>query len=425
MLIRTLFCLGKALFFCAWALGPAAAQAPGPLELIQTGDFDGARAALDATNATPLDRRFAEALIARAEGDRPRAIAQLREILRVRPDLVTPRRILASLLAQDEQYEAAEFQYRQLVDLDPNTANRAGYNRALRTLFSRKPFGFTASGSIVPSTNINRGTGTDIFPTDFGDFIIDEDNLGQTGVGLSLNLGAFRRFELPGGQRMQLDAKTGLILYDKAQFNQHSFTLSATLSDTKDGKSWAVTPELSRAYLAGERYYDRVAVSLARGWTLNPKTALILRGRAEYRDYTTSATLTGPRYEFGAELRRRLDARPSLTGRLAYKIGTTDSPAFHYDGVEIGARATRAFENGIQLGVGLSYETRPYRGNFTGLTFARQDNITALDFSVFNDRWTFQGAAPTYSCKLTWAQSNVAFYDYNVQECSIGFTRNY
>lgn len=409
----------------AMATGPVAAQTPNAGQLIRAGDFDGARAALEARDASPLDRAFAEILIAQRRGNTEAAIALLRDLLRVRPDLVAPRRLLANLLAQDGQFEAAEFQYRQLVDLDPNTANRAGYNRALRTLFSRKPFGFTASGSIVPSTNINRGTGTEIFPTDFGDFIIDEDNLGQTGVGLSLNLGAFRRFELPGGQRLQIDAKTALILYDKAQFNQHSFTLGATLSDTNNGKSWAVTPELSRAYLAGDRYYDRVALSLARGWTLNPKTALILRGQAEYRDYTTSETLTGPRYEFGAELRRRLDARTSLTGSLAYKIGNTESPAFQFDGIEIGARATRAFENGIQVGVGLSYETRPYRGDFTGLTFARQDNITSVDFSVFNDRWTFQGAAPTYSCKLTWAQSNVAFYDYNVQECSIGFTRNF
>lgn len=380
---------------------------------------------LDAQNASTLDRRFAEALIAQSEGDRPRAIAELREILRLRPDLIVPRRILAGLLAQEGQFDAAEFHYQQLVDLDPNTANRASYNRALRRLFAQKPFGVTASGAIVPSTNINRGTVTEIFPTDFGDFIIDEDNLGQTGVGLSLNLGAFRRFELPGGQRLQFDAKTKLIFYDKPEFNQHSFTLGATLSDTNDGKSWAITPEVSRAYLAGERYYDRVALSLARGWTVNPKTALILRGQAEYRDYTTSETLTGPRYEVDAQLRHRLDARTALTGSLAYKIGNTESPAFQYDGIEIGARATRAFQNGVQLGVGLSYETRPYRGDFTGLTFARQDNITSVDVSLFNDRWTFQGAAPTYSCKLTWAQSNVAFYDYTVQECAIGFTRNF
>ncbi|MEL7462107.1 MAG: surface lipoprotein assembly modifier [Pseudomonadota bacterium] len=425
MMTRLLFCLCKAIAVCAGLAGPAAAQVPGPLELIQARDFDGARAALDAQNASPLDRRFAEALIAQSTGDRLRAIAELREILRVRPDLVAPRRILASLLAQTGQYGAAEFQYRQLVELDPNTDNRSAYNRALRTLFARKPFGFTASGAIVPSTNINRGTATEIFPTDFGDFIIDEDNLGQTGIGLSLDLGVFRRFELPGGRRLQLDAKTALIVYDKAQFNQHSFTLRATLSDARDGKSYSVAPEISRAYLAGERYYDRVALALARGWTLNPKTALILRAQGEYRDYTTSDSLTGPRYELGAEVRRRLDPRTSLTGSLAYKIGNTESPAFQYDGIELGVRANRAFENGIQLGLGLSYETRPYRGDFTGLTFARQDNITALDVSVFNDKWTFQGAAPTYSCKLTWAQSNVAFYDYTVQECSIGFTRNF
>ncbi len=425
MLTGILFRLSMALVFSAWMTAPLAAQEPGALELIQTGDFDAARAALDAQNATPLDRRFAEALIAQRQGNRPQAIAHLRDILRVRPDLVVPRRLLADLLAQSGQYDAASFQFERLRDIDPNPDNRAGYNRALRRLFAQKPFGFTASGALVPSTNINRGTTTETFETGFGDFVIDEDNLGTTGIGLSLNLGVFRRFELPGGQRFQIDAKTGLIIYDKAQFNQHSFTLRATVSDSKDGKSWSVAPEVSRTYLAGERYYDRLALSLARGWTLNPKTGFTLIGRAEYRDYTTSPTLTGPRYEVEGRLRRLIDARTVVEGSLAFKRGETESDAFKYNGVEVAAKITRAFQNGLQLGVGVGYEWRPYDGDFTGVTFPRRDNIASIDFSIFNDRWTIQGAAPTYSCKLTWAQSNIAFYDYNVQECSVGFTRNF
>ena len=410
---------------CGLIAGTAAAQTPNAGALIRAGDFDGARANLEARNASPLDRAFAEALIAQRQGNTPGAIARLRDILRIRPDLLPPRQILANLLAQTGQYEAAEFQFERLRDIDPNPNNRARYNRALRRLFALKPFGFTASGAVVPSTNINRGTTTEIFPTDFGDFVIDEDNLDTTGIGLSLNLGVFRRFELPGGQRFQIDAKTSVILYDKSQFNQHSFTLRASVSDTNDGKSWSVAPEVSRSYLAGARYYDRAAITLARGWTLNPETALTLSGNVEYRDYTTSENLTGPRYELQGRVRRLIDARTAVEGSLAYKRGETQSDAFKYNGYEVGARITRAFRNGIQLGLGAEYEYRPYDGDFTGVTFPRTDNIAAVDFSVFNDRWTVGGAAPTYSCKLTWAQSNIAFYDYDVQECSIGFTRNF
>ena len=402
----------------------ASAQTP-PGTLIAQGRFDEARAALDAQGATQTDIEVAEALIAVRQGRRAEAIAQLRDILRREPGLITVRRLLANQLALDEQYAAADFQFQRLLETDPSAANRASYIRAQRALFSKKPFGFSFSGAVVPSTNINRGTSAEIFPTDFGDFVIDEDNLGTTGVGLALSGSVFHRFELAGGQRLQIDLGTGVIFYDKPEFNQHSYVLRTSLSDTKDGRTWSIAPEVGRTFLAGERYYDRIALALAHGWTLTPETGLILRAEAEYRDYATDTALTGPRYEFETELRRRIDGRTSVQTSLAYKLGEAESAAFQYDGVQVGAELRRAFQNGLQIGLGADHEWRPYRGDFTGVTFPRNDNITSIDFSVFNDQWTVGGAAPTYGCRFTWAQSNVAFYDYDVQECSVGFTRNF
>lgn len=403
--------------------GAAPAQTADPAALIAAGRSDEARAALDAQGASALDRTVAEALIAAREGRRIEAIARLRAVLAQRPDLRNLRRLLAGLLADTGQYEAAEFHLRRLLEDDPVPQNRAAYNRALRQIAALRPYGFSASLAVVPSTNINRGTGSDIFSTDFGDFIISEESQGTTGIGLSLGVAAFRRFQLANGNRLQFDAATSAILYSAPEFNQHSFTLRATLSSEESGEGWAVAPEYSRVYLAGALNFTRYALSLSRALALDDDTALRLRGTVEHRDYPTDSFLTGQRYEAEAALLHRLDARTALEGSVALKRGETESAAFRYDGIELGARLTRAFANGLQLGVGLSHEWRPYRGDFTGVTFPRRDSITSLDASVFNDAWTVQGAAPTLSCRLTFAQSNIAFYDYDVQECTIGFTR--
>jgi len=413
-------CIG---FACLLTWLPTVSAAQTVPELILAERYDDARSALDAQGASALDRAFAEALIARRQGDTPGAIARLRDILRQRPDLVPVRRLLANLLAETGQYEAAEFHFRRLVEDDPVPANRAGYTAALRRIAALKPFGFSASFAFVPSTNINRGTSSEIFQSDFGDFLIDEGSQSTTGIGFAFSAGAFRRFELDGGNRLQFDASTSAILYGAPEFNQHSFTLRATLSRDEGGGGWAVAPEYSRVYLAGELNHTRYGLALARAVQLDDDIALRLRATAEHRDYPTDTFLTGQRYEAEATLRRRIDPRTALSGSVAYKLGETEAERFQYNGIEIGARLDRVFESGLQLGLGLSHEWRPYRGDFTGVSFPRNDNVTTLDASAFNDRWTVQGAAPTVSCRLTVAQSNIAFYDYDVQECTIGFTR--
>jgi len=417
----TLETLRKALLVVAASILALPAAAQSVPDLVQAGRFDDARAELDARDASPLDRAFTEALIARRAGNTGEAIARLRDIVRARPDVIPARQLLADLLVATGQYEAAEFHYRRLVEDDPE--NRAGYNRALRVIAAQKPFGFGLSGALVPSTNINRGTSSDIFSTEFGEFVISEESQSTSGVGLAVTGSAFRRFQLADDRQLRFDAVAGAIAYEQAEFNQQAYTLRATLSQSRENRSWAIAPEYTRFYLAGAPSYDRYALRLARAVPLGEDTAFRLAGLAEHRDYATDTSLTGQRYEIEGTLRRRLDPRTALEGSLAYKLGETEAESFRYNGIEIGARLARAFESGLQLGLGLSHEWRPYRGDFTGVDFPRDDRILTVDFDVFNDRWTVRGAAPTLSCRLAWATSNIAFYDYDVAECTIGFTR--
>ena len=412
-------------FFLTFITSESWAQNNDVRSLINAGEYVAARQAAKDQGATAIDLAVAEALIDHHRGERDGAIRRLRAILRDYPGLIPVRQLLANFLAAKGDFEAAEFHYERLVELDNNTDRRRSYRNALNLIRSKKPYGFTSSFAIVPSSNINRGTSGSVFRTSIGDFDIDPESKGKTGVGLALNVGAFRRFSLPDAGRLRFDLKLGGVIYTDSQFNQGHVTTSLTYGKSKSGKFWSVTPELRRVWLDASPYYDLGAVTLNWGMRLNQKTGLGLGFRAEHRDYNTATYLSGERYQVGATLQRRVSPRVSVQGSLTLATSEAKAARFQYDSIKLGAGATRSWGSGLRVSAALSHEIRPYRGDFTGVTFPRDDRITSIDVRVVNDRWTFGGAAPTYSCRLTWAKSNIEFYDYDVQECTIGFTRQF
>jgi tetratricopeptide (TPR) repeat protein len=401
------------------------AQEQEVVALIRSGEYEKALAAFDQAGGSDLDRAFIQALIYRQKGQIDKAIAQLRGILRARPELIQPRRLLVSLLTEKKEYEAAEYHLNQLLRFDEKPRNRAAYRSALRRISESKPYGLSASFAIVPSTNINRGTDNEIFSTGFGDFVIDEGGKETTGVGLALSFSAYRRVFLENGNRLQFNLKTSSIVYDQSEFNQVSVKGSAEYRAKAGRGFWSLKPELSRAYVGGEREYDTLALSFDRSLPLDRTRRVKLSFRAEQRDYATADYLDGARYEASAAIRTFLSPRLAVEGTLGLNVGEPEAARFQYDGVEIGGRVFRNWASGWQLAAGLSHEMRAYRGDFTGVDFPRDDQITSLTVSVFNSRWSIRGTAPTLACRFTMAKSNIAFYDYDVQECTIGFTKRF
>jgi len=135
--------------------GPS--QANQVLTLVQQGKFEEARALLRSFEAGKFDILFLEAQIQRAEGKPDEAVKTLRSILADEPGLILARRTLAQTLIDMRDFEAAEFHLKILNRSDPNPTARGSYRQALARISRARPYGVSASFSLVPSSNINRG----------------------------------------------------------------------------------------------------------------------------------------------------------------------------------------------------------------------------------------------------------------------------
>lgn len=420
----------RLLILCLIAMlsaAPIAAQQQrvelGPL--IAAGDFDGARAALTTAGGNDIDRAFLEGVILRAQGQNEAAIQLYRAVLRIRPDLLAFRQALAETLYLTGQFEAAEFQLSELESIDPNAANRRGYRNFRNRILAEKPYGFGGSVAIVPSSNINRGTANTTFSTGFGDFTIDDTGRETTGTGLSLSGSAFRRFSFPDGSRITLSGQVSGILYEDDTYTQYTLGAVAAYERPSAYGLWALSLKRARTFFGDNPNVDETALGVGLTRTINPRTQVTYSANLSQLDYITDNFLDGPRYRAGVSLRHRLSANTQIGGSLTLERGDAEAERFQFDAVTIGGDITRLFANGVQLTLGLEIQAKPYRGDFSGVDFPRDDTTRTIRFEVFNSQIEWNGAAPSLSCRYSDTSSNIAFYDYDVTECTIGLTRRF
>ena len=126
--------------------------------LISTGQIEAARIALEAEDPSQADRVFFEARILKAQGRLPEAINAFRQVLQIDPNYINARRELAHTLLLNRDYGPSRFHFLQLLKIDPNDQMRNGYREFINVIDQRKPVGFSGYFSILPSTNVNRGT---------------------------------------------------------------------------------------------------------------------------------------------------------------------------------------------------------------------------------------------------------------------------
>ena len=412
--------------FLIAAGAPIAAGAQSQTEitaLVETGDFDAARQALAVAGGNAADRAFLDALILMRQGRMREAIPILRALLNQSPELIEVRQRLVQALANTGATEAALFHLAELKRRDPNRANLPRYRAFEANLRRSRPWTFSAGVALEPSSNINRGTTNTRFDTAVGSFIIDPASREVTGTGLALFGTVTYAIPAPVPGVLALRAQGSAIFYDDSTFDQASFGLG--LSHRRDFGDGALTLALdaSRGWYGGARNYDQAGIVALWEQPLSAQSTGSLRFRAREIDYVESAAQSGRFYEFGVGWRRLVTARTRLTATLDLTRGDAEAERFQYDGWRVGAELSHALPSGWRISGSVGYEERPYRGDFPGVPFARDDRLLSFGISALNDRVSFRGATPLLSCQITEARSNIAFYEYTQERCTLGLTR--
>lgn len=384
-----------------------------------------ARAALEAANPSRADRVFFEARILKAQRRFPEAITAFRQVLQIDPNYINARRELAHTLLQNRDYGPARFHFKELLKIDQNEQMRDGYRGFLNVIDQNQPIGISGYFSVLPSTNVNRGTTNTVFDTTLGKFVIDPNSQAESGVGVQLGFSGYFRHLLSHNSRVSLNWGLSGTRYEDKRYNSAVGNLALSYEQITQSGSWFISP-----YFRKTRREDN-ADSDARGFRfgvtqrLNDKNRLGFSFSREYRDYAAQDYQDGIFTSASISLGHQINPSLSVSGGFGFERSDPEAKHLQYDGRKLFARLSKAWEGGLQTSFGLKYGRRDFVGDYPLTSVPRDDEFYKINIGVQHSRIDIHGFTPHLSCSHSGNKSNVAFYDYTATECQATISRNF
>ena len=416
---------------CA-ALAPSAAtaQAVGPRITAALAAGDDATARALSREAGAAGTAHVEGLIALREGRPELAIAHFRTVLRLQPDNLAARRYLVRALAATGATTTAMFQLDELIARTDDPAQRARHMAERRALLARRPWGLSGTFALRPSSNVtgrtsNRtvagfgGLGTGTIP-----------ERGESGLGLTLGLGTFRRWRTGERTQFRLDAFAGLNLHTVPELDGGYLGGAATLTRALAHGAADLRAEAVRGLNRDpQRDYTRLGLSVARRipagrsqWTLRAGAE-----RTGYDDPAIARISDNTRLEIHVGGRWRATPRTTLGWRTGLAETFAADARFSHAELSGGVSAERRLASGWHVALAPGVELRRYDEVYGGpFPEPRRERILELEARVGNDRLAIRGAVPRITCRVQRTRSNITLYDdRDVTECSVILTRRF
>ncbi|MDH5557587.1 MAG: surface lipoprotein assembly modifier [Alphaproteobacteria bacterium] len=395
---------------------------------IAAGKYDIALKIAESAGASENDLTFVKGQILMARKKYTEAAETFREVLRVNPEARVARWNLVNALIQLERFDTALFQLDQLIATATSEAERDRFNAARRAVLKRRPYGFNFGLAFASSSNINRATQNTETPI-FGGLTAAIDETEESGFGISINTGAYRRFEIADTSQLTFSTHLGWTGYSNPDYNRGY--ISGAISngtDVNKGRRtisadiyrglyrisaqnmWQLGASLDRElYTENIRY--RFGARVSRIWYDDPG-----RRRSEYTQYRLSSLARAP-----------VSKRTALTVGLSLTRNNSGDDRFSYIGLKRSFGAEHVWESGWSAGASAFLDRRSHDEIFgIGYAVPREDEVFGLDFSAKNNRLVILGFAPLLQCQLSRGKSNITIFDnVNVQECTFSLTSNF
>ena len=300
--------------------------------LLTFGQIDAARAILEASDPSPADRLFFDARLLKSQAKLTAAIALFRQVLQIEPNRMNARRELAHTLLLNRDFGPAEFHFNQLMRIDEDPKMRDGYCRFLAMIQRNKPYGLSGYFSMLPSTNVNRGTAESIFQTSIGEFVIDESSQATSGFGLVVGFSGYARHSVDGDTRVALNWGLFASRYETESFGYQGADLALVYERAIRTGRWFISPYLRQIWRSEN------ASDLYRGLRLGVGSRLTLRDQLdinlvhEQRSYSSQSHLDGPFSSLSLGLNRQLSPSRSIELGIGGDRSTPQSEHLRYVG---------------------------------------------------------------------------------------------
>lgn len=393
--------------------------------LLTFGQVDAARELLEASDPSPADRLFFDARLLKSQAKFTAAIALFRQVLQLEPNRMNARRELAHTLLLNRNFGPAEFHFNQLLRIDENPNMRDGYRRFLAMIRRDKPVGVSGYFSMLPSTNVNRGTTETFFQTTIGEMLIDESSQAKSGFGLVVALSGYARHSLSKIERMAVNWGLSTTRYETENLNNLDGNLTLVYERTIRTGRWFISPYYRKIWRAENASQQHRGLRLGVGSRLTLRDQLDVSLVRERRIYSSQPHLDGPFASVSLNFSRQLNPSRSLQLGIGGDRSSPQSEHLRYVGSKLSFGLKQDWQGGLQTGFGLELGQRDFIGNYPLTDTPRADDFRRLNATLQHTRIEFSGFMPSLSCSHQINRSNIVFYDYKVSECRITISRNF
>ncbi|WEX07524.1 surface lipoprotein assembly modifier [Chelativorans sp. AA-79] len=430
---RVLATLGAAAAMLLSAAAPLWSQQHGAdriAVLVRAGDDDGARAVIRRIMRGKPDAALhvahLEGVIRMRDKDYKEAIRIFRLILSVEPNFTPARFELARALLRTGDRDGSSYHFQALARGSDDAPVRHLAERYLDRIDGSRDYGFSYYFSLLPSTNVNKGTHNRTFEAGGLVFAIDEDSRKASGVGAGTGGSAFRTFRLDESYAVVASGWADIRKYSETtESDEIGVGGSVALSRRAGRLSWAAGPAVEYRWAAGDPYLLRYGITAGVRAVVGERNTVSFSLSSRVQDYVDQDYRDGHIHIAGLSVRRALSQSDALAARLGLTFERTQRRHLDYDGASLGLEYDKEWRGGFMTSFFGSFEWRDYLGNFPATDHRREDRLFSIGAGVSHRKLNFAGFTPKATYKFTDRKSNVSFYEYESHDFGLALTREF
>ena len=397
-------------------------------QLISQGQFATAEKVLKQGDPTDLDKMFFVARVLKATGRVDESIKLFAEILNQNPNYINARRELAHSLLAAKKYNAASTQLGILQRIDQNPQMLAGYRQMQGIIDQNRPVGISGVFALIPSSNINKGTSNTTFVTSLGTLVIDPSSQPVSGVGVQIGVSGYFRKVLDAQSRISLNWSLTGVLYENRAYSSVNGEFSVPYERRMAKGGYSLAPFYRVSWNDAGLSQQASGLRFSADRKLSTQNTLALALTYEERDYSSAS------YQNGAFSSETLSFSRQINPSLSYAVGTAfeqsgvfDPTKTHlaYNGGKLFASVNKAWDGGLRTGFGLEVGYRQFVGDYPLTTAPRADEFYGVNFTLSHARVQVAGFVPSLRCAYTFNTSTIAFFDFDVVDCTVGLSKEF
>ena len=313
------------------------------------------RTALAARDASEVEWLLFDGKVLKLTGNFEQSAEVYRRVLTLEPENLVARQELAHALFLARDFRASKFHFETLERSDPVPERRQLYRRFLSLIAQNQPFGIQGFFSIVPSSNVNRGTTNTVFDTTLGQFVIDPSSQVSSGLGVNAGVSGYFRRVLSERRRVALNWGLSGTRYEDDQYDSTTATLGVALETIEPWGSWFASPFARRTWREDDSDNDAFGLTVGGRYGIDARHAISGSISHEFREYPNQSFQDGPFTSLTVYLERQIN--PALSVNIGFGLERSVPEADHlrYDGARLILGGARAWTGGLQTNASIEY----------------------------------------------------------------------